>query len=200
MKLKMIDERKMNAKLESMKYSMRKQIKDEYGKNSRRSRNLVKNLRKEAGRSEMMAMRKNESKMKHLRKKYREGEEEKIDKIPESMKDLNLEKLSIFDKKKFEEKTAIEYEAEIIGNIELTNNERLILRLPPKFAIEENLPEEGMALDEELAYAKKRMTISMEEEEKIEEDEGIEVEEDEEKEEEMEKMDAMTRQIYDTKQ
>ena len=39
MKLKMIDERKMNAKLESMKYSMRKQIKDEYGKNSRRSRN-----------------------------------------------------------------------------------------------------------------------------------------------------------------
>ena len=57
-----------------------------------------------------------------------------------------------------------------------------------------------MALDEELAYAKTRMTISKEEEEKIEEDEGIEVEEDEEKEEEMEKMEAMTRLIYDTKQ
>ena len=47
---------------------------------------------KEAGRSKVMAMEKNQSKMKHLRKKYREGEEEKIDKIPESMKEVNLEK------------------------------------------------------------------------------------------------------------
>ena len=40
-----------------------------------------------------------------------------------------------------------------------------------KFAIEENLPEEGLALDEELAYVKTRMTITKEEGEKIEEDE-----------------------------
>ena len=79
---------------------------------------------------------------------------------------------------------------------------RLILRLPPKFAIEENLPEEGLALDEELAYAKARMTISKEEEEKLEEDEDEGIEDDKENEEEIEKQEkqeAMTRQIYDTK-
>ena len=74
------------------------------------------------------------------------------------------------------------YEAEIIGEIELTNNERLILNLPPKFAIEENLPEEGLAMDEELSYAKTRMTIEKEEGERLDEDEGIEVEVDEEQE------------------
>ena len=123
--------------------------------------------------------------MKHLRRKYRTSEEEKIDQIPDSMKDLNLERLSIFNKKKYEQILITECEAEVIGDLELTDNERLILRLPQKFAIEENLPAEGLALDEELAYAKARMTISKEEEEKLEEDEVIE--EDEELEEELEK-------------
>ena len=88
---------------------------------------------------------------------------------------LNLENLTIFNKKKFEEKKVTIYEVELIGEIELTGNERLILNLPPKFAIEENLPE-----DEELAYAKTRMTI--------EKDEGIEIEVDEGKERELEKL------------
>ena len=58
----------------------------------------------------------------------------------------------------------------------------MILNLPSKFAIEENLPEEGLALDEELAYAKTRMTIAKEEGERLEEDEGIEGDDEHEKE------------------
>ena len=73
----------------------------------------------------------------------------------------------------------------------------MILRLPPKFAIEENLPEEGLAMDEELAFAKAIMTISKEEEEKLDEDEGIEKDEENEEEmEKLEKMECMTRQIF----
>ena len=54
-------------------------------------------------------------------------------------------------------------------------------------------------MDEELAFAKARMTISKEEEEKLDEDEGIEKDEDNEEEmEKLEKMECMTRQIYDT--
>ena len=54
-------------------------------------------------------------------------------------------------------------------------------------------------MDEELAFAKARMTIAKEEGEKLdEEDEGIE--DDEEATKEMEKQDVMTRQIYDTKE
>ena len=48
MQLKMIDERKVNKELLGLKYKARKEIEEEYGKNSRRARNKMKNLRKEA--------------------------------------------------------------------------------------------------------------------------------------------------------
>ena len=141
---------------------------EDFGKNSRKGRNMIKNLRKEAAKAKREAMMKNEAKMKHLRKKFRSDEEEKLDKIPGAMKNFNLENLSIFNKKKFDDLKTIEYEVDVIGDVILTDNERLILRLPPKFAVEENLPVEGLALDEELSFAKARMTINKEESEKLE--------------------------------
>ena len=57
----------------------------------------MKKLRQEAARRKATQMKKYEDKMKHLRRKYRTNEEEKVDKIPEAMRDLNLSKLSIFN-------------------------------------------------------------------------------------------------------
>ena len=162
----------------------------------------MKDLRQHAARHKAKTMKNNEDKLKHLRKKYRQSEEDKTNQIPESISDLGLEKLSIFNRKKYEDKVVLEYEPEIIGDITLHDNERLILMLPPKFSIEENLPKEGLAMEQELAYAKARMTINKEAEEKLSDDEGIGVEEDEEDEEleeEMEILEAETRQIYDPK-
>ena len=147
MNLKLIDERKSNSELMTQRYNMRKKIEEELGKNSRRSRNKLKNLRCEAARRKKTVMMKNETKLKHLRRMFRTDEEEKINKIPDAVKDLPIEKLSIFDKNKYEEIKEIEYEVEIIGEVELTDNERMILRLPPKFAMEENLPAGGLAMD-----------------------------------------------------
>ena len=132
----------------------------------------------------------------NLNKKYWKSEEDKIDQIPPSISGVGLE-----NSKKYEEKEVLEYEAEIIGDIELHDNERKILRLPPKFSIEENLPTDGLALEEEMAYAKTRMTTNKEAEERLSDDEGIgeEGEEDEEAEEEMLKLEAETRQIYNPK-
>ena len=45
--------------------------------------------------------------MKHLRRKYRTDEEKKIDKIPDSIADLDLDRLSIFNKKKYEDKKSM---------------------------------------------------------------------------------------------
>ena len=146
----MNDERKVKGKLETDRYKARKMIEDEFGKNSRRSRNMMKNLRQYAARHKKMMMKSYEEKLKHLRKKYRTSEEENTDQIPDSMSDLGLEKLSIFDKKKYDDKMVMEPEPEIIGDITLHNNERLILMLPPKFSIEENLPKEGLAMEEPL--------------------------------------------------
>ena len=148
-------------------------MEDLFGKNSRKMRNMVKNLRQGAARNKTEIMKKNEEKLKHLRRKYRMGEEEKISNIPEALEDLGLEELSIFDKEKYDNKKTEEPEPEIIGDIVLHDNERLILMLPPKFSIEENLPTDGLALDNEMSFAKARWTIRKEEEEKLEKEEKL---------------------------
>ena len=151
----MIDERKSNSKLVSERYEVRKKIEDMHGKNSRKSRNIVKNLRQGAARRKSEIMKKYEVKLKHLRKKFRTDDEEKIDKVPESVADLKIDSLSIFSKLKYDNKVTTGYEPEVIGDIVLTEIELRILRLPPKFSIEENLPLDGMTHDEEMAYAHK---------------------------------------------
>ena len=85
MRLKMIDEKRVSNELLGLKYKVRKEIEQEYGKNSRRSRNMIKNLRKEAAKAKKEAMTKNKTKMKHLRRKFREDEEEKVNKVPTVM-------------------------------------------------------------------------------------------------------------------
>ena len=175
MALKMIlDERRLNSKLETEKYEAREKIEKVLGKNSRKARNIVKKLRQDAARHKVILMKKHEEKLKHLRRKYRKNEEEKVGKIPEALENLGLENISVFNSEKYEKKKAKKYEPEIIGEIDLHDNERLILMLPPKFSIEENLPRDGLLIDEEMAYAKTRMTINKEMEERIEEeDEGL---------------------------
>ena len=204
MALKMIDERKLNSELETERYEARKKIEYVLGKNSRKARNFMKKLRQEAGRHKVMIMKKNENKLKNLQRKYRKSEEEKVDKIPEAMKNLGLEKLSVFSKERYEEKPVKQYEPEIIGEIDphLHDNERLILMLPPKFSLEENLPKDGLVMEEEMAYAKTRMTINKELGERLEEEDeglglGVEGNDDTEEEEELERLEAETRQVYD---
>ena len=113
------------------------------------------------------------------------------------MEELKIDNLSIFSKEKYDAKQIADYDAEILGDIEMSDNERLIFRLPPKFSVEENLPPEGLAQEEEMANAKTRMTIAKEEDENVEDDDGIEIEDDEEFTKEMEKCEARSMQIYE---
>ena len=69
MNLKMIDERRVKGKLETNRYKEIRKIEDEYGKNSRRSRNTMKNMRQHAARHKKMIMENYEDKLNHLRKK-----------------------------------------------------------------------------------------------------------------------------------
>ena len=57
MQLKMIDEKKVSRDLLGSKYRMMREIEDEHVKNSRKSRNIVKNLRKEAAKAKKEAMK-----------------------------------------------------------------------------------------------------------------------------------------------
>ena len=69
MQLKMIDEKKVSKELLGLKYKARKEIEEEYGKNSRRTRNMLKNLRKEAAKVKKEAMMKYEQKMNRKQQK-----------------------------------------------------------------------------------------------------------------------------------
>ena len=69
----MIDERNINGNLESDRYKMRKNLEELFGKNTRRSRNAVKNLRQGAARRKKMMMQKYKAKLKHLMKAFKKN-------------------------------------------------------------------------------------------------------------------------------
>ena len=72
-------------------------------------------------------------KVEHLRKKYRQDEEDKIDDIPVGME--GLEELSIFDRNKFAEIKEANIEIGTRGDIDLTENERKVLGMHPKLSV-----------------------------------------------------------------
>ena len=83
-----------------------------------------------------------------------------MDKIPENLQEFS--NLSIFDKNKFGKITAITYDARVVGKVEVDEDEKAILRMNPKFSINQNLTEGGFEFEQEIAYAKARMEIGKE--------------------------------------
>ena len=71
--------------------------------------------------------------------------------------------------------------------------QKKVLRLHPKFSVIQQLPEDALDLDGELAFAKVRMQISKETEEKIDGD-AIEITEEEQ--EKLDELGAQCRQIF----
>ena len=65
-----------------------------------------------------------------------EEKEEGIE-VPEEV--VEFSDLSVFSKEQFEKIEVIEDDIKVIGNVELNENEKAILRLHTKFALLENL-------------------------------------------------------------
>ena len=113
LEIKLKDEREISEGLRKKVKEIRKICDEMYKKNSKTYRSMFKKLRR------MATMRKNEMKMtfedkiSHLKKKYRETEEEKIMKIPEEIKEFD--ELSIFDPGKFNEIETEKYETQTKG-------------------------------------------------------------------------------------
>ena len=61
-----------------------------------------------------------------------------------------------------------------IGDVELTENEKKILELHPKFSVLAKLEKDGLEFEQETANAKLRIQLSKEDEERID-DEDIEL-------------------------
>ena len=193
MEIKMRDEKRYNNNLIKRRNQHRRDLGKHLGQNTKKYRTVIRNLRGDAQKIKSFYKEKYEKKLEHLRNKYRESEEEKVDKIPSEIEEYSS--LSIFDRGKFCRIEIQLYDITIVGEVYLSEAEISVLRLHPKFSVIELLSEGGLDFEQELAYAKLRMTINKELEEKVEGEEEIEITEEEQ--EMQDEIEAKSRQTFD---
>ena len=166
LEVKIKDERKISEDLRRKVREVRKICEETYVKNSKTYRAIFKKLRSQATVKRKEMKKTFEEKISHLRKKYRETEDEKIRKIPIELEEYD--ELSIFDPGKFNDIKTESYEVKTIGEVDLNENERKILQLHPKFSVLGKLENGGIEFEQEVAKAKLRIQLRKEEEERLE--------------------------------
>ena len=167
---------------------------------------IIGYLRGEAEEIRRIQEEKYREKVAHIEKRYRDTEIEELS-APENMKEYGH--IRVFDEEKYEEIIKDRIEVPTIGEIELTEEEKTVLRRNPKFAILQNLEENTIKEDMEKAYSLIRMELrdedaedrEKEKEEENQKDTGGMSEEEETKLQEKERIEkeemAKTRQVYD---
>ena len=135
------------------------------GKNSKRYRTRIRGFQERARKVKAEAKEKYQKKLEHLKFKYREDEEEILDNVPEEMKEFM--DLSIFDREKYERIQIQSYEITCVGETDLSDEAISVLKMHPKFSVMEDLKEGGLEFEQELAYAKVRIQIQKEIDERL---------------------------------
>ena len=126
---KLVDVRRKEKTLKSEQNVVRRKIYKKNGEDSRKSKKTIRILKKAARDVKKEMKNKYKKKVKHLRKKYRQNEEDCLDEVPSTM--VGYESLSIFNKSKYDDIEMKEMEILVIGELDLPDNERLILGMHP---------------------------------------------------------------------
>ena len=156
MKVKLADEQMLWRELVRMKNKMKRDLATKLeGEKTRSYKKTVNYLNKVARKTKNILQEKYKNKIKHLRAKYRQTEEEKVEEIPEDLEEYS--NLSVFNKQKYEELKVNKYDVQVIGEVELDDDERAVLSLHNKFSILENLRPGGLDGEQEASIAKLRM-------------------------------------------
>ena len=92
------------------------------GRNSKRYRTAIRGLRKAAQDIKIPLKKLYDDKIPHLKAKYRETEDEKLDKIPAEIEEYIT--LSVFDREKYDRVEALTYEVTCIGDVKLFNDKK----------------------------------------------------------------------------
>ena len=171
---------------------VRKRIYKKTGDDSRKSKKTIRILKNSARNKKQELKTKFKKKVEHLKRKYRQNEEDKLDEVPCGME--GLENCSIFDRDKFERVEVSKIEIQTMGDVDLTEKERKILGLHPKFSVVQKLPKDALDLDIELANAKLRMQLKKEQDEKVDDEDQIEITAEEQ--ERLDELEAECRQIF----
>ena len=166
---KVVDADKTKREADFEKVKIRREIDSAYGKNSSRTRNLMKMMRKETLMLKRNLEMKNNEKIQHLQEEFRKEANVRTE-IPEKLK--KYEELSIYSEVEGEKNQEIEPEITIVGeNIEIDEEELSVLRLGPDYAIVEKLIQEDFNVDVEMALCKYRWEIRKTTEEKLDDEE-----------------------------
>ena len=193
MEKKVIDAEHNKKKSTTRKNRSRKRIEKTYGKNSRRTKNLISKMKKEMIVVRSKIKKKNQTKVDKLKKEYLY--EENKSKVPEKL--TRYEDLTIFRKADIPEDN-LEVKVPIYTSkdevIELDEDEIAFLKLPPKFSTMEKLKEENILTEIEVCNAKLRMS-------RKEQLEGLEDSEEitEQEQDKFDEIEAESRQPYDYK-
>ena len=158
MQIKLADEQCYQRELYSEKARIKRKLADIAGNNSRTYRKVIEELREVARRTKHETTAKMKAKNEHLKKKYNIKSQEQQEPPPEDLK--KFEDIMIFDKTKYENLKNDSYQIKIIGNVELSNDEKAVLRLHPKFCVLENLTLTRLEQKQKAVMAMLRMEIS----------------------------------------
>ena len=195
MKLKLKDERRHQRELKERRNKRRKELEREID-SPRKFKKIASQLNVEAAKWRKLERRKYTDKATHLKKIREEEEEKALLKCPEEI--ISYKDVIVFNKKEMEKLNKELVEVSMIGDVELDDDERALLRLPPKFATRRRLDTLDMRTDFEMGAAKLRYQIHKEDTFKeISEEDELEnkckrrkhLDDDERK--DMEKMDAI---------
>ena len=128
---------------------------DSFGKNSWKTRRIMKMMRKEVKMMKKDLAEKNREKIEHLKKSYTKKENKMMQDIPDKIR--MFEDISIFQEETTkEEETCPEHKVPILGPVDLDKDEIAALELPPNFSILEKLKEENFNVEQEMCYSKLR--------------------------------------------
>ena len=191
---KLRDARMEEGKSRRARDTARREFEREHGRTSDKVKKAIKRIKEKTVTARTKVKVKYRQRMEHLEEKYAPRTNNNI---PEDL--LKYSEAGVFnnnnenwgDDSKEEEK---EQEVIIIGNVVLSEEERSVLQLPPKFGIMDKLSDELAEVELQSSSAKHRWEASkLEEEELI----GMSGEEEERIKAEMELMEAKSRQMYD---
>ena len=180
MKLKLADKQEYLRELFQEKTRIRREIAKKHKTKSKPYRKIMTQLRQEAKKRKEEMTRKFMKKVEHIKHKYSYScrQEDENKKVPEDM--LKFSDCSIFDKKKYDDLEEETYEIKVIGEVDLSENEKKVLKPHPKFCVVGHLEEVHFEQEIEAALTKLRMEYRKQEEnreltqEEIEESEEFE--------------------------
>jgi hypothetical protein len=168
MEYKLKDSIQTTNELSRVRDGLRRKLKLIYGNKTVTTRKILKDLQARAEETRREHREDYKNKIDHLSRKFERKRNEENRRLPEDMKEYSL--AMVFDKGKYEAMKIDQIDVTVIGQVDLSEDEKALLRLHPKFSIRDDLTVENLEFEQELGYAKARYELRRENEENLEEE------------------------------